>query len=151
MRQSVPKHARPPDAEVLSTIEKVAYSLQALAPALLELKADITAQLTDIGNKVDNMAIKLDSCSLKATQKRDSVPQCTHRVHAERDTSIMENVLDDLSSRYAKKTMALLTVPSLPFRRPTLPSMAPDPTNSFLLKRQAYLQAAGASEPRAPE
>ena len=66
-------------------LANLAVSLQALAPALLELKDDLAAQFLLLGAKIEDVGKKVDS-SLAT-----SVPK--HRIHAELDTKILEDVV----------------------------------------------------------
>ena len=59
--------------ENVSALERVAFSLQALAPALLELKSDLAAQLSDIGHKVDLVSAKLDMGASSQAGHRDCI------------------------------------------------------------------------------
>ena len=139
-------HARSPDA-VGGSIKMIAASLLALAPALLDLKSELAAHIQGSDEKIDVVTFKFDSLADVAMAK-DAVPVperlCAHQVYADFDTAILENVLEDLSSRYAVKTTDLISS-SLESR---LYPAQTDLPRGFEAKRQAYLRAAGVEETR---
>ena len=128
-------HARPPDlGSATIAIDQIATSLQALGRALRALTEGMTTQFSMLNAKVDQVSHWVEP------------PRgFSHQIRAEFDPVVLENVLEELSSRFAQKTADLITGSEAFPRQVHKPEpAASDPVHAynFVEKRQAYLLAA---------